>query len=73
MRRVSQKAANKLRGRGSSVSSEHDERSGPLLMRTRSGSASGENLLETQPYETLEDDDDVNHDFAQLDLLDMLV
>jgi phosphatidylinositol phospholipase C delta len=64
MRRVSQKAADKLRRRTSSTSHDHEERSGPVLMRNRSGSQSGDgNRLGIQHHD---DDDEVAVD-DQLD------
>lgn len=58
MRRVSQKAANKLRRR-TSTSHDHEERSGPVLMRHRSGSAAGEEArLGIQHHDDSLDDSD---------------
>ena len=61
MRRVSQKAASKLRRR-SSTSHDHEERTGPVLMRHRSGSATGEARLGIQHHDSLDDDDDDDDD-----------
>jgi phosphatidylinositol phospholipase C delta len=63
MRRVSQKAADKLRRRTSSSSHDHGERSGPVVMRHRSGSASGSLgegcRLGIQHHDDDDDDDSV--------------
>ncbi|KAL7268175.1 Phospholipase C [Rhizina undulata] len=60
MRRVSQKAANKLRRRTSSTSHDQDERSGPVLMRHRGDSISGgeSGRLGIQKDDSLYDDDE---------------
>ncbi|KAI5793030.1 PLC-like phosphodiesterase [Geopyxis carbonaria] len=59
MRRVSQKAANKLRRRTSSTSNQKDERSGPVLARHRSGSVNEDSgRLGIQHYDSLEDEDE---------------
>ncbi|KAI5790797.1 PLC-like phosphodiesterase [Pyronema domesticum] len=55
IRRVSQKAKN-LRRRTSSH--EQEERTGPVIVRNRSGSGSGEARLGIQHHDSLDDDDD---------------
>ncbi|KAF8545362.1 PLC-like phosphodiesterase [Trichophaea hybrida] len=58
MRRVSQKAANKLRRRTSSASYDPEERPGPVFVRHRSGSATGEGRLGIQRHDSFDDDDE---------------
>jgi len=58
VRRVSQKAANKLRRRTSSAANDNEERIGPLLVRNRGESQSGDiNRLGIQHHDL--DDDEV--------------
>ncbi|TGZ84458.1 PLC-like phosphodiesterase [Ascodesmis nigricans] len=65
MRRVSQKAANKLRRRASSTSNDPEERSGPVVVRHRSGSTNskinGENVPRLGIKHHDQDDEDEEH------------